>query len=331
MTEIKRAEIKKAVIENVRDFNTDHIFDCGQCFRFEKEEDGSWTGTAFDRIINVRFEPYDKTGAGEAAVENTGRVIIENAGQDEAEKIWRPYFDLSRDYGAIKRELALRDPVIEQAARHGYGIRILRQDPWETVLSFIISQNNNIPRIKKCIESVAVNFGRKIGEFRGRTFYSLPAAETLAELSESDLACCRLGYRAKYLVETARMLAADGCRRLNGLASRDDTAPAKNTDGQASTTSDGNTDGQAPASSEEAFEYVSSLCGVGPKVANCIMLFGLARYDRFPIDVWMRRVMSDLYGFDENDMAAMEDFARKTYGRWGGIAQQYLFYYARSG
>ena len=126
------------------------------------------------------------------------------------------------------------------------------------------------------------------------------------------------------------MLAADGCRRLNGLASRDDTASANNTDGQVSTASDGNIDGQAPASSEEAFEYVSSLCGVGPKVANCIMLFGLARYDRFPIDVWMRRVMSDLYGFDENDMASMEDFARKTYGRWGGIAQQYLFYYARS-
>ena len=319
-------DTKKAVIENVKDFNTDHIFDCGQCFRFEKEKDGSWTGTAFDRIINVRFEPYDEAGeensfgettgnapgegrlcdgaAGDAPCE--GRLIIENADQDEAERIWRPYFDLDRDYGAIKKELSEKDPVIDKAIGCGYGIRILRQDPWETVVSFIISQNNNIPRIKKCIGSLAENFGEKIGELRGRAFFSLPSAGKLAGLDEKDLACCRLGYRAKYLVETARVLAADGCRRLNRLAS-DDTA----------------------ASSEEAFEYVSGLTGVGPKVANCILLFGLSKYDRFPIDVWMKRVMSDLYGFRENDVAAMADFAEKTYGKWGGIAQQYLFYYAR--
>ena len=342
-------ETKKAVIENVKDFNTDHIFDCGQCFRFEKEKDGSWTGTAFDRIINVRFEPYNEAGeessfdetTGDASGEDRlcdgaageersfgettgnapgegrlidgagdtpceGRLIIENADQNEAERIWRPYFDLDRDYGAIKKELSEQDPVIDKAIGCGYGIRILRQDPWETVVSFIISQNNNIPRIKKCIGSLAENFGEKIGELRGRAFFSLPSAGKLAGLDEKDLACCRLGYRAKYLVETARVLAADGCRRLNGLAS-DDTA----------------------ASSEEAFEYVSGLTGVGPKVANCILLFGLSKYDRFPIDVWMKRVMSDLYGFRENDVAAMAGFAEKTYGKWGGIAQQYLFYYAR--
>ena len=315
-------EIKRAIIENVKDFNTDHIFDCGQCFRFEKEKDGSWTGTAFDRIINVRFEPSDGAdgaACGESATGTTldnavseneadygaGRLIIENADQTETENIWRSYFDLDRDYGAIKKELASKDPVIRKAMDCGYGIRILRQDPWETVLSFIISQNNNIPRIKKCIESVAANFGEKIGELRGRTFFSLPSAGKLAGLSESDLACCRLGYRAKYLIETAKILAADGCRRLNELASP--TAP-----------------------SEAAFEYVLNLCGVGPKVANCILLFGLSKYDRFPIDVWMKRVMADFYGFSESDLASMSAFAEKTYGKWGGMAQQYLFYFART-
>ena len=234
-----------------------------------------------------------------------GRLIIENADDEEIEKIWRPYFDLDRDYGAIKEELAAKDPVIKDAMDCGYGIRILRQDPWETVLSFIISQNNNIPRIKKCIESVAVSFGEKIGELRGRTFFSLPSAEKLAGLSESDLACCRLGYRTKYIIETAKILAADGCRRLGELAS-------------------------PYTSSEEAFEYISNLCGVGPKVANCILLFGLSKYDRFPIDVWMKRVMADLYGFSENDLSSMSAFAEKTYGKWGGMAQQYLFYFART-
>ncbi|MBR6444757.1 MAG: 8-oxoguanine DNA glycosylase [Firmicutes bacterium] len=291
------------VIENVKDFNTDHIFDCGQCFRFEKEEDGSWTGTAFDRMTNVRFEPYGGADPGDDA--GPGRLVIESADDTETEALWRSYFDLDRDYGAIKKELAERDPVIEEATRCGYGIRILKQDPWETALSFIISQNNNIPRIKKCIESVAANFGDKIGEFRGRTFFSLPSAGKLAQLEETDLGCCRLGYRAKYIIETAKVLAEDKCRRLNELASEE-------------------------VSSEEAFEYISELAGVGPKVANCILLFGLSKYDRFPIDVWMKRVMSDLYGYPENDLSAMADFAGKTYGKWGGIAQQYLFYFARS-
>ncbi len=284
-------ENKTAVIENVSDFTADQIFDCGQCFRFIREEDGSWTGTAFDRIINVRTE-------------EGGRLIIENSDDEEAEKIWRPYFDLDRDYGAVKKELADNDPVLKDAIICGNGIRILRQDPWETVLSFIISQNNNIPRIRKCIESVADNFGKPLGSLRGRAFSSLPGPEVLAELDEEDLAPCRLGYRAKYIIKTARFVADAGRDRLDALASDE-------------------------ISSQQAFEYISSLNGVGPKVANCILLFGLSKYDRFPIDVWMKKVMSDLYGFDEKDVKGMASFAEKTYGRHCGIAQQYLFYFVR--
>jgi N-glycosylase/DNA lyase len=261
------------------------------------------------RVVNVSFEPYAKAKAapadarsGNAAAYDggAGTLRIENASGEDFEAVWRDYLDLGLDYGAVKRGLAAKDPVIADAIRAGEGIRILKQDEWETLVSFIISQNNNIPRIKKCVESLCDLMGEPVGELRGRRFSSLPGWERLAEASEADLAPCRLGYRAKYLIETARSVAEDGARKL--YAAKD-------------------------AELGEAREYLLSLCGVGPKVANCILLFSMRKHESFPIDVWVRRVMSALYGMPENDMKAMAAFAEAHFGEWGGIAQQYLFRY----
>ena len=276
------------VIENVRDFHPEHIFECGQCFRWNRQDDGSYTGTAMGRIVNIRLCPEGDEGEKACA----GKVIIKNASPEDYEKIWRQYLDLDRDYGMIKQRLSARDEVMENAVAAGRGIRILKQDLWETIVSFIISQNNNIPRIKGCIEKLSALAGERLEDYDGQAVYALPTVERLARLEADDLAPVRLGYRAPYLIKTARMVAEKGL--------------------------------------PENYEEVSALCGVGPKVANCITLFGLHDLSSFPIDVWVRRVMSEMYGFEEKDVRGMAAFAAERFGELGGIAQQYLFYYIRS-
>ena len=276
------------VIENVRDFHPEHIFECGQCFRWNRQDDGSYTGTAMGRIVNIRLCPEGDEGEKACA----GKVIIKNASPEDYEKIWREYLDLDRDYGRIKQRLSAGDEVMENAVAAGRGIRILKQDLWETIVSFIISQNNNIPRIKGCIEKLSALAGERLEDYDGQAVYALPTVERLARLESDDLAPVRLGYRAPYLIKTARMVAEKGL--------------------------------------PENYEEVSALCGVGPKVANCITLFGLHDLSSFPIDVWVRRVMNEMYGFEEKDVRGMAAFAAERFGELGGIAQQYLFYYIRS-
>ena len=277
-------------IEGVRDFHLDHIFDCGQCFRWERNEDGSYTGIAFGRVAKIDYDPDEKV------------LMIHGADEEDFEAVWKDYLDLDRDYGEIKTVLAEKDPVIRQAIEYGHGIRILNQEKWETLLSFIISQNNNIPRIKKCINSLAETLGEYVGEYEGKKYYSLPTPEVLANATLDTIAPCRLGYRAKYLIETAGKVCAEGIGSLEALSS-------------------------CELSAKETCEALRSYCGVGPKVANCIALFAMRKFDSFPIDVWVKKVMNTMYGIDENDMKKMADFAAKNFGEYGGIAQQYLFYY----
>ncbi len=311
-------------IDNIRDFDPVHTFECGQCFRWEKQDDGSYTGAAMGKIVNMRFDFDADFKSDVNADAHTGSLTITPCTEAECNGIWRPYLDLDRDYGAIKAKLSENDGIMKKACEYGFGIRILKQDLWETIISFIISQNNNIPRIKGCIERLCDNFGEPISrtgaepaakdnptqscestaadvptqnceptaaDAPGSTMNSMPAAETLAGLSVEDLAPVRLGYRAKYLIETARAV----CE--NGL----------------------------PKSPEE----LSELCGVGPKVASCIALFGMQDYASFPIDVWVMKVMHELYGLPEGNKKQMAEFAREKFGELGGFAQQYLFYYMR--
>jgi len=278
------------IIDNVIDFELDHIFDCGQCFRWEKNSDGSYTGVACGKIVTMDYDS------------SKHQLIIHNATEDDFHNIWRNYLDLDRNYSQIKTMLKQRDEVIAEAIDYGHGIRILNQEKWETLLSFIISQNNNIPRIKKNINSLAELMGEPLGEYNGKEYYALPSPEVLAAAEVEDLAPCRLGYRAKYLIETARKVRDEGMASLEAL-------------------------GSIEISAAETLDALRGYCGVGPKVANCISLFSMGKIDSFPIDTWVKKVMNQLYGIDEKDMKKMASFAAETFGEYGGIAQQYLFYY----
>ncbi len=274
----------------IKDFNLAHIFECGQCFRWERQNDGSYTGTAMGKIVNMRFEPE-------------GTLTVDNCTEEEFMQIWTPYLDLERDYAKIKS--GLKGEQIQKAVEYGYGIRILKQDFWETLLSFIISQNNNIPRIKGCIEALTRRCGTKIGTYKGKDYYAMPEPEVLAGMTPDELAECRLGYRGPYLIKTAQKVLEKG----GALAAEKELRNCE--------------------TFEEAQAALREYPGVGPKVASCTALFGLGFPDAFPIDVWMRRVMHRLYGMDEKDVRGMEDFAKKNFAPYGGIAQQYLFYYIR--
>ncbi|MBQ8151763.1 MAG: 8-oxoguanine DNA glycosylase [Firmicutes bacterium] len=278
------------LVKNVKDFNADHIFDCGQCFRWERNEDGSYDGMAGGRAVTIGYDGETET------------LRIDGADEADFRDFWFHYLDLGRDYGAIKAELVSKDEVIASAIERGYGIRLLNQDKWETLLSFIISQNNNIPRIKGCIESLSRTLGRYECTYKGRDWYSLPAPEVLAEATEEDLAPCRLGYRGSYLLKAGKRVAEEGMESLERL-------------------------GDERLTSDQVMEALRSYAGVGPKVASCIALFGMGRIDSFPVDVWMKRVMNRLYGFEEKDVQGMLQFAADQFGAYGGLAQQYLFYY----
>lgn len=247
------------------------IFDCGQAFRFDRDKDGAWCGTAFGKYIKV-YQDCEKT-------------VIEGATKEDFEQIWYNYFDFGRDYDEILTTFK-GDDLLEKAAQENYGIRVLKQEKWETLCSFIISQNNNIPRIKGIIKRLCENFGEKTGED-----YTFPSAEKIAALSAEDLAPLRAGFRNKYILDAAKKVAAGevDLEKINSL------------------------------STEDAEKELMKIKGVGTKVAQCVLLFAYGREDAFPVDVWVKRVMT-LYpdGLPEQVLKNR------------GIAQQYLFHYIRN-
>lgn len=272
-------------------FELADIFECGQCFRWNKEENGSYTGVFHKNVLNV-----DKVG---------NEIIFKGICEGNIEKICTDYFDLSRDYSKIKEELSKIDDNLKTSVEYGKGIRILNQDLWETIISFIISANNNIPRIKGIIERLAKAYGDKI-EYEGKDYYTFPTPEQLRNVSIQEFRNLGLGFRDIRLYETTHMI-LDKEVDLNKLSKM----PTK-----------------------QAREELLRLSGVGPKVADCILLFStLKRFDVFPIDVWVRRVMNELYikNADETKVTKNEiqRLADEKFGALQGLAQQYLFYWKR--
>lgn len=276
-------------IKKIDSFELKDIFECGQCFRWNKEADESYTGIFNKKILNVRKES------------NGDIVFTGNATENEIEE----YFDLKRDYTKIKNELSLIDNYLKQSIEYGSGIRILNQDLFETIISFIISANNNIPRIKGIIERICKQYGDRL-EFEGREYYSFPDAKELTKASVQDLKNLGLGFRDERVFETTRMIAS---KEFN-ISELDNMH------------------------TEDVREKMMLLPGVGPKVCDCILLFStLKRFDVFPIDVWVRRVMNELYikNADESKVNKKEikRIADEKFGNLEGIAQQYLFYWKR--
>lgn len=260
------------VFEHITDLDLKETLDCGQCFRWREQEDGSFTGVVRGKVASARVKG--------------DRLILDGANEDDR-AMWRDYFDLDLDYSAIKRELSAIHPVLADAAAYAPGIRILRQEPFEALISFIISQNNNIKRITGIVQRLCENFGEKISGDR----YAFPAAERLAALTPDDLSPIRAGFRHRYIIDAAQKV-ADGTIDLEAIR-------------------------QLPYN--EAREVLTQITGVGIKVADCVLLYGLHRLDGFPMDVWMKRAMAAL--FPDTEISA--------FGEYAGIAQQYIFHYAR--
>ncbi len=278
---------KKIIIENMKDFEPEHIFECGQAFRWYKQEDKSYIAIYKGKVINVKKDGED--------------IIFYNTNIKDFQNIWHDYFDLGRDYSKIKKELS-KDPILKEAIKFGEGIRILNQEPFETIISFIISANNQIPRIRKSIELISQNYGELIGTYNNEEYYSFPEANVLARVDEKELEeISRVGYRTKYIVNTSKMINS-GEIDLSQVFE---------------------------LSTKEAKEILMKLPGVGPKVSDCVLLFAFNKDDAFPVDVWIGRVMKHFYLEENTKLKDISIYANDKFKDLAGFAQQYLFYYAR--
>ncbi len=259
-------------ILNLKAFDLSQTLDCGQAFRWEEKTNGVWCGVAFNKYLELeRLED--------------GTVVLYNTTEKDFNDIWRKYFDLDRDYDEIINAISSNE-ILKKASKYGEGIRILNQEPFETLCSFIISQNNNIKRIKGIISRLCENFGEDKGGY-----FSFPSAEKIASLALDDLAVLRSGFRAKYILDAAQKVAG-GEIDLNQLKS---------------------------ISIDDARNELMKIRGVGPKVADCVLLFSLGHVTAFPKDVWIKRALEVLFDGELPEEAK----------EYAGIVQQYIFFYAR--
>lgn len=285
-------EEQKIELKNINSFELKDIFDCGQCFRWNRQEDGSYTGIVGKNVLNIKKE--------------NGNIIIEGIGKDNFSKIVEEYFDLKRDYNQIKKELAQIDSNMKNSIQYGQGIRLLNQDLWETIISFIISANNNIPRIKGIIERLSQKYGDKI-TWNEKDYYTFPTPEQLKNVTVQEYRELGLGFRDKRVYETTQMILKKQVD-LEKMRQNSNTFEIK--------------------------EELLKLSGVGVKVADCILLFSdLKRLEVFPVDVWVRRVINELYikNSDETKVTTkqIEKIAKEKFGDLAGLAQQYLYYWKR--
>ncbi len=284
-------------LDSVKLFDVSRVFDCGQCFRFdpvtESTHEKEFAGCAHGRYISV--------------AQDGDTVYIYNSTQDEYEHIWKSFLGLDRNYVEINREILSlsSNPALTAAVSQASGIRILKQDGWEAICSFIISQNNNIPRIKKLIAALCERCGEPIdvSSMSGHladlhknadgVVYSFPSPQKVFEFGIDGLAQLKTGFRAKYIYDAAQKMLS-GEIDLDMLEQNPSTA--------------------------DCIQHLCTVRGIGPKVASCALLFGFSRFDAFPIDVWIKKVMEKYFD---------SDFSPSQLGQYAGIAQQYLFYYER--
>lgn len=280
-------EKDKLILKDVDNFNPKHIFECGQAFRWIANEDGSYTNVSHGKVINVRKDKED--------------IILLNTNREDFENIWMDYFDLNRDYKSLRDELSI-DDTLKNAMDYGDGIRILNQDPFETIVTFIISANNQIPRIRNSIKIISSMYGKSLGEFMGEEHFSFPDCETLAEAKVEDLReFARVGFRDQRIIDASKMI-RDKEIDIQSLFN-------------------------IPI--EDARKELMRLPGVGPKVADCVLLFAFKREESFPVDVWIKRVMEELYLKEDTPKKKIASEGRRIFGKNAGFAQQYLFYYGR--
>lgn len=276
-------------LKNVCDFDLAQTLECGQCFHFVKLDEEDYVLTAKGYVLHVSQE--------------ADTVTFYDTDKDEYVNVWKDYFDMDRDYSAIKKKLLEKDDKLKDAIESMWGVRILNQDFFETLISFIISQNKQIPHIKKIVADISAKFGTYKGTYGGADMSTFPTLEQLANASEEDFKELKTGFRAPYIMDAIRRNMA-GQFDINELKSMD---------------------------YDSCIKELMTIKGVGEKVANCVSLFGLGKKEAFPVDVWIKRIMETMY-FDGVDTPKdkIAAFAKEQFGELGGFAQQYLFYYGKS-
>ncbi|MCR5215175.1 MAG: N-glycosylase [Eubacterium sp.] len=293
---------KNFILENVKDFHLKDVLECGQCFHFQRTDSGLNSGECEydivyrDKFLHIKEEP-DADGI---------RLIFEDTEDWEFDALWKSYFDLDRDYSVIKEKIIEADPRLEEIIEEHNGIRILNQDFFETLISFIISQNKQISQIKQVVKNLSSDIGSKfditmINRVGSEFDAFFPSVDQLYMASEEEIRASKCGFRAPYIKDAANKV-------YNGLITEE---------------------GLAGLSTDEARQKLMTIHGVGEKVANCVLLFGLGRRESFPVDVWMKRICEYLYFDKDTPKSEIEAFAMDKFGSVAGYAQQYLFMYGQ--
>ncbi|GEP65577.1 8-oxoguanine DNA glycosylase [Clostridium beijerinckii] len=289
------------IIKELRNFKLKHIFECGQIFRFEEVAENDFIVIAFGRLIEVKEEGND--------------VIIYNSTKEDFQNIWLKYFDLDRDYSVIKDELS-KDVLLKQSIEFGYGVRVLNQDPFEMLLSFIISARNNIPSIKKTVNKISNKWGKEI-IYKDKTYYAFPNIDEIKDATLEEIQETGASFRSKYIFDTIK----------NVYNSKSGKGNLKTNDANEYIKYD--LDYIKNLDDDECHNALQEFKGVGSKVADCIMLFSMEKTSAFPVDVWVKRAMIHFYGAEDASLNKIRIFGRNKFGKLAGFAQQYLFYYAR--
>lgn len=280
------------VVSELTDFDLEQTLECGQAFHFDKLDEQDYIVVAKRKMLHIS----------QKGEKNNVELTFHNTTYEEFDTVWRDYFDLDRDYASIKKELLAKDDKLKEAITTKWGVRIMNQEFFEMLMSFIISQNKQIPHIKQLVFRISECYGTVAGEYNKKVYYNFPTVAELSKVQVEDYINMKTGFRAPYLYDAVR-LCLSGEIDENNLVCLGD---------------------------EEVMKELMKIKGVGAKVANCVMLFSLSRRSSFPVDVWIKKIMEKLYFGEEISKEKIMEFAKERFGNLGGYAQQYLFYYARS-
>jgi len=269
-------------------FNLKYTLECGQCFRWKYINEYEYVGVIADRVIRIK--------------QQNNKLFVWSNKKENLKQVVEHYFNLTKDYISIENTIAKIDENIANSLEFSSGIRILNQPLFETIISYIISANNNIKRISRSVNDISKRFGKEI-EFEGEKYYLFPTLEEIKHITLDDLLSCGTGFRARYIKHDIEYFEnnPEFLEKLKVL----------------------NTD--------EATKVLSSLMGVGPKVADCILLFSLGKDEVFPIDVWIKRIMEKLYFKENKSLKEIKKYANEQFGVYAGIVQQHLFHNVREG
>lgn len=299
-------EDNKVILEGLKNFDIKQILECGQCFRWDKISDTNYIIVAYGRVIEV--------------LQEGDKATIYNSNEEDFNNIWINYFDLERDYDEIKTELA-KDEILQKSVDFGYGIRILNQDPFEMLISFIISARNSIPSIKKTVKKICEAWGERI-EYKGEEYYTFPTPKAIKEATLEDIQGTGASFRSKYIVDTIKKV-------NEAIEVKEDMENNPDKYSERPEILDFDLEYIKSLNDDECHIALQKFMGVGAKVADCIMLFSMAKHSAFPVDVWIKRAMIYFYVAPDVSLNKMRVFARDKFGAYSGMAQQYLFYYAR--